>query len=182
MLTGFLEMIEIYLFAILAGVCSISAGGAFHKYIEDWSPISLKIPSQLTLALMLCHLTGWNAWTLTLCLWMPFARQVWGTGDPFGKMIRGHAAYKDKSDNLEKWQITDNAWWSVAMLGNWYVLPAWAYGIWLDSSWLVLPIIFAFTFPFAGLLGRKFGGNKQWMSIEFSYWFLTMLFFGLSLY
>ncbi len=176
-------------FAILAGICSIAAGGAFHKMLPDWWPkfngkiISLKIPSQITLALMLCHLTGWNPWTLTLCIWMPFARQVWGTGNPFARMVLGHGhdKFKDDETPMEKWQITDNAWWSVVMLGNWYVLPAWAYAIFLNEPiWFALPIIFSFMFPLGGILGRKFGGNKKWMSIEFSYWFLVMLFFGLT--
>lgn len=174
-------------FAILAGICSIAAGGAFHKMLPSWWPtfrsrvISLKIPSQITLALMLCHLTDWNLWTLTLCIWMSFARQVWGSGNPFARMVKGHSHFKDDETPMEKWQITDNAWWSVVMLGNWYVLPAWFFGYFLDEPiWYALPIIFSFTFPFAGILGRKKGGDKKWMSIEFSYWFLAMLFFGLA--
>lgn len=173
-------------FAILAGICSIAAGGAFHQMLPSWWPkffgrtISLKIPSQVTLALMLCHLTGWNPWTLTLCIWMPIARQVWGTGNPFARMVLGHDKFTDDDTPMEKWQITDNAWWSVAILGNWYVLPAWVYSYFLDPIWFALPIIFSFTFPFAGILGRKKGGNKKWMSIEFSYWFLAMMYFALA--
>lgn len=183
-------MIELIFFTVLAGICSIAAGGAFHDKLPGWFPISLKIPSQITLALLCNHILDGNWWTLTLVLWMPFARQVFGTGNPLGKIIIGHTAHREglalrgmtEEDDLEKWQITNNAWWSVSMLGVWYVLPCIAYGIWLDPLWFLIPIIIAVAFPMAGILSRKFKTDNQWMFIEFGYWSITMFFLQLAIY
>lgn len=167
-------MISTILTALLAGVCDAARGGKFHSLLPSWyknpftgKQLSLKIPSMITIALLYNFTIGWTLWGCMFALWLPALAQIIGTGNWMGKLVRGHEVYVN-GEGWERFQFTDNAWVASAFVGFLWSLPCLGLALFVNPLWVVVSIMYTFSFPLAGIMSRKLiKPEDQWSSIEF---------------
>jgi len=160
-------MIYLYIsFIIVAGYLDTAHGGSYHKHLPNWYPYSLKIPANTATASIYCYLIGWSWESAIFLVWFVAFKQFMGTGDIFGKMLMGHSGYEYNEDNWERGQITDNAWWSAALMGLYITAPCIPLAIYTqDLSWAAISIAYALATPAAGIMARNYA-DRNWSYIE----------------
>jgi hypothetical protein len=166
-------MIEALLLAVVAAFADMVRGGIGQWMFPGKLNLVRKPVCMMVIALIISSTMPWSNWNYLFIVWFGLIGWRAGTGDPMGKAATSHttvrSTVKDYWKNLEWWQWTDNAWWSLVTLGliwTWVAIPVAV--ITENYNWLYVPILYCFSFPFAGILSRKVfeGGERRWIAAE----------------
>jgi hypothetical protein len=169
----------------LAPFCALAdmmRGGLWSKRFRSIFGIAPKLPMMALVGGAYWYSidpTTW--WGLLVVVWLPLFAQIMGTGNPMGKLVLGHEAWEKwqmvdegitreeaELHGWEKYQVTDNAWWSIAWLGC-----IWSFGativalITQNPDWALMTISYTVSMPLAALICRKwFDKSDRWQAIE----------------
>lgn len=181
-------MIEALIYATIAGLADYVRGGAWQPLFKRVGINDFRKPICMTItALVICSLFPFTWWSLLFVVWFGIVGWRAGTGSPMANAVTGHAYQKEKhgglyEEEMEKWQFTPNAWWSLPLLGLIWTWPALGLAF-IDLQWLYVPILYMFSFPFAAILGRKlFKVTDRWPAIEGMRSFIAMFFLSAGLW
>ena len=166
-------MIEPYrsiLLIVLAGYFDFSRGGHGQWTRKIIPFISHKHIFLFLLASLYVYAVGFTYWASLFVVWFTIAGVAFGTGDPVGKIVGGHAVHgndDNKANKNEKWQIfgTENAFMNHAILGCLWAVPALPL-YYINELWPVVFFAHAVGFYVAGFIARLFDPTDRWSTLE----------------
>ncbi len=165
---------DLFLYGALAALLWMLRGGMWYDRLPDWyrnpfngKKLSLKIPATSTVAFLYVWIIGYNHWCLIFVAWLPALTQIMGTGDYMGKMAVGHAPYPKDGTGWEKFQWTNNAWWTGATAGAIWSFPCLWFGYFIDTNWYIAFASIVIAVPLGGILSRTiFDKEDRWLATE----------------
>ena len=181
-------MIEALWYAAQAFFADIVRGGKLQWLFPGKLNLVRKPICMLWLSGLIITTLAPTWWSSVFVIWFGLIGWRAGTGDPMGKAATSHATVKeliaDYYSNMEWWQWTDNAWWSLVTLGLIWTWPAIPIAIITqDFNWLYVPLLYMFSFPFASILTKKIftDPDERWQGAEGVRSFIFMFLFKAGL-
>ena len=158
------------LFSVLAALADMWRGNG------QWTGDKLPNKRIGLLIVGLCYVAvvgSWTWWVLPYLIWLNIAGVAFGTGNPMARVVLGNKVHleqvadpKNDLENFQRFFGVTNHWWSQALLGFLWHVPAlfmWS----IDPAWVFVPFINAITFPLSGWIARrKFAIGDRWKAME----------------